>query len=115
MFTLPLAAEGTDFQRRVWELLRGIPYGETRSYGEIASELGSGPRAIGGACGRNPIAIVVPCHRILGSGRAIGGYSGGTGLGTKRFFLALEGATVAGRGAALRQPDATMSGAAGAS
>ena len=70
--------------------MQRIPYGETRSYGEIAHETGSAPRAVGGACGKNPIAIIVPCHRILGAGRGIGGYSGGEGLATKQFLLSLE-------------------------
>jgi methylated-DNA-[protein]-cysteine S-methyltransferase len=68
--------------------MREIPYGETRRYGELALELGSAPRAIGSACGRNPIAIVVPCHRV-GARGGIGGYSGGS-LATKRTLLALE-------------------------
>src|SRR3989304_5699847 len=79
-------------QRRLWRALCQIPFGETRSYGELAGLLQSAPRAIGGACGRNPIAIVIPCHRVLGKGFALTGYSGGEGLRTKKFLLALEGA-----------------------
>jgi methylated-DNA-[protein]-cysteine S-methyltransferase len=90
-FDLPLAPEGSAHEQRVWAALRQIPYGETRSYGELAFAVGSGPRAIGRACGRNPIAIVVPCHRVLARG-GLGGYSGGEGLATKRRLLALEGA-----------------------
>jgi methylated-DNA-[protein]-cysteine S-methyltransferase len=90
-FDLPLAAHGTDFQKRVWAMMRDIPYGETATYGGMAMALGSGPRAVGMACSTNPIPIVVPCHRVLGSGGKEGGYSGGQGLPTKRRLLALEG------------------------
>ena len=90
-FDLPLAARGTDFQKRVWTLMREIAYGETATYGGLAMALGSGPRAVGTACGRNPIPIIVPCHRVLGSGGSEGGFSGGRGLPTKRQLLALEG------------------------
>ena len=90
-FDLPLAARGTDFQQRVWKMMRDIPYGETATYGGMAMALGSGPRAIGMACGRNPIPIIVPCHRVLASGGKEGGFSGGRGLPTKRQLLALEG------------------------
>ena len=68
-----------------------IPYGETATYGGMATALGSGPRAVGTACGRNPLPIVVPCHRVPGSGGGEGGYSGGQGLPTKHKLLALEG------------------------
>ena len=90
-FDLPLAAHGTDFQKRVWAMMRDIPYGETATYGGMAKALGSGPRPVGLACGRNPIPIIVPCHRVLGSGGKEGGFSGGTGLPTKRQLLAIEG------------------------
>jgi methylated-DNA-[protein]-cysteine S-methyltransferase len=90
-FDLPLAARGTDFQKSVWKMMREIPYGATATYGGIAMALASGPRAVGTACGRNPIPIIVPCHRVLGSGGAEGGFSGGQGLPTKRKLLALEG------------------------
>jgi O-6-methylguanine DNA methyltransferase len=73
--------------------MRQIPYGETRSYSELAFAVGSGPRAIGRACGHNPIPIVIPCHRVLAKG-GLGGYSGGEGLPTKRLLLALEGAAL---------------------
>jgi len=92
-FDLPLAPAGTDFQRRVWDGLLAIPYGETRSYGQLADALGSGPRAVGGALGRNPIPVIVPCHRIVGAAGAPGGYSGRGGLKTKRYLLDLEAAT----------------------
>lgn len=91
MFDLPLADHGTDFQKSVWRMMREIPYGETATYGGMAMALGSGPRAVGMACGRNPIPIIVPCHRVLGSGGKEGGFSGGRGLPTKRQLLALEG------------------------
>jgi methylated-DNA-[protein]-cysteine S-methyltransferase len=90
-FDLPLTITGSPFDKRVWEAMRQIPYGQTRSYGELAMEVGSGPRAIGGACGRNRLPIVIPCHRVLAS-NGLGGFSGGAGLPTKRTLLALEGA-----------------------
>ena len=90
-FDLPLAGRGTDFQKSVWKMMREIPYGETATYGGMAMALGSGPRAVGMACGRNPIPIIVPCHRVLGSGGKEGGFSGGQGLPTERKLLALEG------------------------
>ena len=89
-FDLPLHAEGTPFQTKVWQALRDVPYGQTRSYGEIARAVDSAPRAVGGACGANPIAIVVPCHRIVGAGGWIGGFSGGDGCATKHLLLELE-------------------------
>jgi methylated-DNA-[protein]-cysteine S-methyltransferase len=90
-FDLPLAGRGTDFQKSVWKMMREIPYGETATYGGMAMALGSGPRAVGMACGRNPIPIIVPCHRVLASGGKEGGFSGGQGLPTKRKLLAIEG------------------------
>ena len=90
-FDLPLAPRGTDFQKRVWAMMSDIPFGETATYGGMATALGSGARAVGTACGRNPLPIVVPCHRVLGSGGAAGGFSGGAGLPTKRQLLAIEG------------------------
>ena len=88
-FDLPLAARGSAFEHRVWDAMCAIPYGETRSYSDLAHAVDSGPRAIGGACGKNPIPIVVPCHRVLARG-GLGGYSGGAGLPTKQFLLNLE-------------------------
>jgi methylated-DNA-[protein]-cysteine S-methyltransferase len=90
-FDLPLAAHGTDFQKRVWAVMRDVPWGETATYGGMARALGSGPRPIGMACARNPIPIIQPCHRVLASGGKEGGFSGGKGLPTKRQLLALEG------------------------
>ncbi|MBA4861957.1 methylated-DNA--[protein]-cysteine S-methyltransferase [Streptomyces sp. PSKA54] len=78
-FTLPLQLHGTPFQRTVWEQLRKIPYGETRSYGELAHELGNpkASRAVGLANGRNPVGIIVPCHRVVGADGSLTGYGGG--------------------------------------
>ena len=90
-FDLPLAARGTDFQKSVWKMMVEIPFGGTATYGGMAMALGTGPRAVGTACGRNPIPIIVPCHRVLGSGGKEGGFSGGQGLPTKHKLLALEG------------------------
>lgn len=89
-FTLPLAPEGTPFQRAVWDALRTIPYGESRSYKQIAAQIGrpTACRAVGMANNRNPIAIVVPCHRVVGSTGALVGYAGG--LGVKTHLLNLE-------------------------
>ena len=88
-FTLPLAPVGTPYQRRVWQALCAIPYGETRSYIDIARSAGGSPRSIGQANGHNPIPIIIPCHRVLATTH-LGGYSGGEGLATKRWLLALE-------------------------
>lgn len=89
-FRCPLDLHGTPFQLKVWNALIGIPYGETRSYAEIAREIGhpSAVRAVGTANGANPIAIIVPCHRVIGSNGALTGYGGG--LPTKAWLLALE-------------------------
>jgi methylated-DNA-[protein]-cysteine S-methyltransferase len=89
-FELPLDLRGTAFQLEVWNALLRIPYGETRSYGRLALELGhpGAARAVGAANGANPIAIVVPCHRVIASGGGLGGYGGG--LERKKFLLDLE-------------------------
>jgi methylated-DNA-[protein]-cysteine S-methyltransferase len=89
-FDLRLAPAGNAFEQRVWALLREIPYGETRSYGDLARVLGDVgfSQAVGAANGRNPIAIVVPCHRVIGADGSLVGYAGG--LDRKRFLLALE-------------------------
>ena len=89
-FDLPLAEPATPFQARVRAAMLAIPFGETRSYGEIAKQVGGVPRAVGQACGANPVPVVVPCHRVLGAGGSIGGFSGGSGAPTKRKLLALE-------------------------
>ena len=90
-FDLPLAPVGSDFQQRVWEQLRGIGYGETASYGEIAARLGmtnAASRAVGLANGRNPIPIVIPCHRVIGADGTLTGYAGG--IERKQSLLTLE-------------------------
>jgi methylated-DNA-[protein]-cysteine S-methyltransferase len=89
-FDLPLAPEGTPFQREVWSALTTIPYGETMSYGELARQLGrpAASRAVGAANGRNPIPIVIPCHRVVGADGSLTGFGGG--LAIKRQLLALE-------------------------
>lgn len=92
-FTLPLNPEGSAFQKKVWDAMRAIPYGQTRTYGEVARELRTAAQAVGGACGANHIPIIIPCHRILGTG-SLGGYSGMGALDTKRELLRLEGAIV---------------------
>ncbi len=91
-FELPLRLAGSRFQRAVWGRMRAIPYGHTRTYGDLADGLASAARAVGAACGRNPIPIVIPCHRVVGGGGRLGGYSGGDGPATKRALLRLEGA-----------------------
>jgi methylated-DNA-[protein]-cysteine S-methyltransferase len=95
-FELLLRPAGTDFQRAVWDLLLGIPYGETSTYGALALELGDPRtvRAVGLANGRNPISIVVPCHRVIGADGSLTGYGGG--LERKRHLLELEAEVVAG-------------------
>ena len=90
-FDLPLNPAGTPFQRRVWTEMARIPFGATESYGALARKTGSVARAVGGACGANPIPIVIPCHRVVGRGGALGGFSGGTGVETKIALLELEG------------------------
>ncbi len=89
-FTFPMRAQGTSFQQKVWHALREIPYGQTKSYGEIASVIGQAKasRAVGMACNRNPIMIAVPCHRVVGARGALVGYAYGTEI--KRQLLTLE-------------------------
>lgn len=95
-FELPLRAEGTEFQKKVWAALCTIPYGETRSYKQIAEQVGSpkGFRAVGMANHNNPISIIVPCHRVVGSDGSLTGYAGG--MDRKKTLLALERADLAG-------------------
>ena len=90
-FSLRLAPEGTDFQRRVWKALLAIPFGETRAYSDIARAVGSprAVRAVGAANGKNPLAVVVPCHRVIGADGSLTGYGGG--LERKRWLLRHEG------------------------
>ena len=91
-FDLPLAPAGTEFQRRVWAALQAIPYGQTWSYAQLAEKIGraSAVRAVGLANGKNPIAVVIPCHRVIGSDGSLTGYGGG--LDRKRFLLDMESA-----------------------
>ena len=89
-FDLLLEPSGTVFQRKVWEYILSIPYGKTLRYGDVARALNTSPRAVGGACARNPIPLLIPCHRVVGKTGALTGYSGGGGLRTKQVLLALE-------------------------
>ena len=95
-FDLPLKLEGTAFQRKVWKALVKIPFGQTRTYGQIAKTVKSpaASRAVGAACGRNPLPIVVPCHRVVGSSGNLTGFGGG--LAMKEWLLKHEGATLKG-------------------
>lgn len=103
VFDLPLRPAGTPFQRRVWEALRRVPFGATRSYADVAADVGSpgGARAVGQANARNPIPIVIPCHRVLAAGGGIGGYAGdwgaGEGIDRKRWLLDHEAASIPAR------------------
>jgi len=90
-FDLPLRPAGTPFQNRVFGAMCRIPYGETATYGELAHQVGSVARAIGQACGANPIPIIIPCHRVLAADDRLGGYSGDGGVETKVALLRLEG------------------------
>jgi methylated-DNA-[protein]-cysteine S-methyltransferase len=94
VFDVPLEIVGTDFQKRVWSVLRAIPYGETRSYSQVAGQIGAprAVRAVGAANGRNPIPIIVPCHRVIGASGSLVGFGGG--LEWKRFLLELEASNV---------------------
>ena len=92
-FGLPLAPAGTHFQRRVWAQIAAIPAGRTMSYGEVATAIHSGPRAVGNACGANPYPIVVPCHRVVGANQGLGGFArqrGGFLLDIKKWLLQHE-------------------------
>ena len=103
-FELPVTIEGTDFDRRVWELITQVPYGQTTTYGDLARSVGAGtdPRDVGSAVGRNPLCIVIPCHRVIGSTGKLTGYAGG--LDRKRALLELE------RAGALRAGHAPAAG-----
>lgn len=90
-FDLPLRVAGSDFQRAVCDAMRAIPPGETRTYGDIAADLGVSPQAVGQACGANPIPILIPCHRVLAA-NGLGGFSGRGGVETKVWLLRHEGA-----------------------
>lgn len=91
-FDLPLAPEGSDDEKRLWMRMTKIPYGQTATYGELARELGQMPRALGQGCGRNPIPIIIPCHRVVSADGALTGYSAPGGVETKRRLLQFEGA-----------------------
>ena len=97
-FDLPLAPAGSAFQQAVWREMLAIPRGRTRTYGELAASLDGIARAVVGACGSNPIPVIIPCHRVLAAGGKMGGYSGKGGVATKRFLLALEGARLPPKG-----------------
>ena len=91
VFDLPLRPRGTPFQKALWRLLAEIHHGAVLTYGDLAARMKSAPRAVGGACGRNPIPILIPCHRVVAGGGRLGGFSGGAGLDSKRALLRLEG------------------------
>ena len=101
-FDLPVAARGGEFDRRVWDLISHVPYGQTTTYGDLARSLGAGtdPRDVGAAVGRNPLCIIIPCHRVVGATGKLTGYAGG--LDRKRALLEIEhaGALRAGRASA---------------
>ena len=93
-FRVPIAPSGTPFRRKVWDALAAIPVGESRTYGELARLLHTAPRAVGGACGANNIAVVIPCHRVVGTHGSLGGFMGvteGDPLSVKRWLLKHEG------------------------
>jgi len=93
-FSIPMDPKGTPFQKRIWQALSNIPYGETRTYGEIGARIGApkASRAVGRACNQNPIAIIIPCHRVVGKDGKLTGYS--AGLEKKRWLLELENKSV---------------------
>jgi methylated-DNA-[protein]-cysteine S-methyltransferase len=95
-FELPVGTDGDEYQQRVWSVVRQIPYGQTTTYGQLARQIGGGtsPQEVGAAVGRNPVCLIVPCHRVVGAGGQLTGYAGG--LARKRALLDLE-AEVAGR------------------
>jgi methylated-DNA-[protein]-cysteine S-methyltransferase len=96
-FTLPLAPQGTDFQQKVWQNLQNIPYGEIRSYKDIARDIGQpqAARAVGNANGKNPLCLIIPCHRVVNNNGGLGGYS--SGLDKKEWLLAHENSTYQAR------------------
>jgi methylated-DNA-[protein]-cysteine S-methyltransferase len=94
VFSVPLAPRGSVFQRRVWDAILAIPAGSSRTYGELAQKLLSAPRAVGQACGSNPCALMIPCHRVTGSRGVLGGFmhaAAGEPINVKRWLLAHEG------------------------
>lgn len=93
-FDLPISTQGTPFEDRVWREIREIPPGQVRTYGDIARRVATMPRAVGGACGRNPLPLIIPCHRVVAAGGKIGGFMGrieGDSLAIKRWLLTHEG------------------------
>lgn len=93
-FDIPLKPFGSHFQQTLWQALRAVPYGATVTYGDIGRQIGAPARAVGRGCGNNPIPIIIPCHRIVGAGGRLVGYSGGEGTATKQALLRLEGAVL---------------------
>ncbi len=91
----PTNPGGTFYQRRVWDRIRRVPFGQTTSYGALAFELSSAPRAIAGACAHNPLPLIIPCHRVIAADGSLGGYSGGDGPETKAALLNIEGSVFA--------------------
>lgn len=91
-FNLPLDPEGSDFQKAVWRQMLKIPYGGTRTYGDLAKAIDGTARSVGSACGANPIPVIIPCHRVVGADGSMIGFSGGEGVETKQALLRLEGA-----------------------
>lgn len=89
-FDLPLNPHGTEFQKNVWKIMCEIAYGKILTYGDISDRLNSHARAVGMACGANPIPIIIPCHRVIGKNGKLTGFSGGEGIETKRYLLELE-------------------------
>lgn len=89
-FDLPLNPHGTEFQKNVWKIMCEIPYGKILTYSDISDRLNSHARAVGMACGANPIPIIIPCHRVIGKNGKLTGFSGGEGIETKRYLLDLE-------------------------
>lgn len=87
---LPLAPFGTDYQRQIWDQISLISFGKTMTYNDIAVAIGSHSRPVGGACGRNPIPLLIPCHRVMGKNGKLTGFSGGEGIETKKYLLNLE-------------------------
>ncbi|MBX9867737.1 MAG: methylated-DNA--[protein]-cysteine S-methyltransferase [Burkholderiales bacterium] len=93
-FDLPLLIKGSEHQQKIWQIMRQIPSGETLTYGEVAEQISSAPRAVGGACGKNPFPIIIPCHRIIAANHQLGGFNSGHiffNLGIKKWLLAHEG------------------------
>ena len=89
-FNMPLLIEGTNIQKRIWKEIKKIPYGQTRSYGEISKKIGCSPRYIGKVCGQNEHLIIIPCHRVIRSDGQLGGYSSKGGINLKKKLLSLE-------------------------